>query len=542
MKKDLYEEEKVTFEIYFSCRNLKYKNNIKPKINPMLILKTIINQEEFLDEKKTEIIKNNNNPDFVKSFKLEFIIEKKRKYKIEILHMKTEEKGDIIGEAFFEIDNLLSAIDNVKIINLKNKKERIGKCILHHERVDFKNNYDFDLFFSISNKEKSFFYNKKCFLKIYKLWLQKKDIKNIINGNLDIENFRLSSWIMVLKTNISRGEDIDFNKLSVSSSKLCNNFFKLPLKIEFWQYNNSGKHKLKGYFKTNISQLMKNIKKKYFFKDILTNKKTENEFYLKNINSQKKFFFKDYLKEDLKINLMLGIDFSISNEEPIFEHSLHYLNGSELNPYQESIYNIAKVLHSYCTNKIYAFGFGAKLKVNEISHFFPINFNKEKPYVENFQILNKEYINCCKSILFSGPSFLSPICKKILDFSKKNFQKNVFNYTVFLIFTDGVINDFQKTVDIIIESCYYPISIVIIGIGDNDFENMEMLDADNEDLFSSNGERMIRDIVQFIPISKYLGKFEIIKEEVLKEIPKQVERFYSLNGIKPGDKINRDFF
>jgi hypothetical protein len=38
-------------------------------------------------------------------------------------------------------------------------------------------------------------------------------------------------------------------------------------------------------------------------------------------------------------------------------------------------------------------------------------------------------------------------------------------------------------------------SIIIIGIGDGDFSQMEKLDADDEPLVSSNGEKMKRDIV-----------------------------------------------
>ena len=39
------------------------------------------------------------------------------------------------------------------------------------------------------------------------------------------------------------------------------------------------------------------------------------------------------------------------------------------------------------------------------------------------------------------------------------------------------------------------ISIIIVGIGDNDFNDMEILDADDIPLISSNGNKMQRDIV-----------------------------------------------
>ena len=43
----------------------------------MLILSQFINNEEWEEVGKTEIIKNNLNPDFITSFKLNFIFETK---------------------------------------------------------------------------------------------------------------------------------------------------------------------------------------------------------------------------------------------------------------------------------------------------------------------------------------------------------------------------------------------------------------------------------------------------------------------------------
>lgn len=40
-----------------------------------------------------------------------------------------------------------------------------------------------------------------------------------------------------------------------------------------------------------------------------------------------------------------------------------------------------------------------------------------------------------------------------------------------------------------------PLSIIIVGIGDEDFDKMDILDADDVPLVSSWGETMKRDIV-----------------------------------------------
>ena len=57
-----------------------------------------------------------------------------------------------------------------------------------------------------------------------------------------------------------------------------------------------------------------------------------------------------------------------------------------------------------------------------------------------------------------------------------------------MILTDGKIDDHQETVDALVEGSFLPLSVIIIGIGDNpDFKDMEKLDGDDDPLISSKG-------------------------------------------------------
>ena len=60
------------------------------------------------------------------------------------------------------------------------------------------------------------------------------------------------------------------------------------------------------------------------------------------------------------------------------------------------------------------------------------------------------------------------------------------NYTILLIFTDGVITDFDQTVDALVQASSLPLSVVIVGIGNADFSAMEQLDGDDGVLFPSS--------------------------------------------------------
>lgn len=51
-------------------------------------------------------------------------------------------------------------------------------------------------------------------------------------------------------------------------------------------------------------------------------------------------------------------------------------------------------------------------------------------------------------------------------------------YFVLLILTDGEIHDMEATKTSIVNSSHLPLSIIIVGIGDSNFSNMEILDGD----------------------------------------------------------------
>ena len=51
-------------------------------------------------------------------------------------------------------------------------------------------------------------------------------------------------------------------------------------------------------------------------------------------------------------------------------------------------------------------------------------------------------------------------------------EKN--KYLVLLIITDGAIHDMDETIRLIVQGADLPLSILIVGVGDDDFGNMEV--------------------------------------------------------------------
>jgi Copine len=64
-----------------------------------------------------------------------------------------------------------------------------------------------------------------------------------------------------------------------------------------------------------------------------------------------------------------------------------------------------------------------------------------------------------------------------------------------LILTDGDIHDMRETKSLIVAASELPCAIVIVGVGEHSFEDMDKLDSDNELLRDDYGKVAKRDIV-----------------------------------------------
>lgn len=95
----------------------------------------------------------------------------------------------------------------------------------------------------------------------------------------------------------------------------------------------------------------------------------------------------------------------------------------------------------------------------------------------------------------------------------------------------------NQTIDSIIAASTLPISIIIVGVGDADFTNMETLDNDDGILSDSQGRKAKRDCVQFVPFNQFKNNYEMLAKNVLEELPDQVVEYMTMIGKKPDNRI-----
>lgn len=172
-----------------------------------------------------------------------------------------------------------------------------------------------------------------------------------------------------------------------------------------------------------------------------------------------------------------------------------------------------------------------------MSFQFPLNGNPLHPYCSHVEEIIGHYREQLKVVQLYGPTNFAPVLNYTIALAKE-YQDGK-HYFVLLIITDGVISDMLLTKRAIIEASALPISIIIVGVGDDNFEAMNELDSDNVRL--GDGNRFAeRDIVQFVPLNNFLSKDghniksqADLAEEVLAEIPEQLTSYMKSSGYKP---------
>ena len=246
------------------------------------------------------------------------------------------------------------------------------------------------------------------------------------------------------------------------------------------------------------------------------------------------YSFLDYISAGVQIGLSIGIDFTGSNGHPLDDGTLHSIKGNKPNSYERAIRACGDIVAYYDYDQLFpVYGFGAIVNsspLKEASMCFNLNF-EQNPEIYTIDNIIKIYHECIQKekLTFAGPTEFAPIINAVIS----RIKDNPLEYHILMILTDGVIDDLQETIDALVEASFQPLSVIIIGIGDADFKKMEILDGDEVPLISSNGKKRVRDLVQFVPFSKFQNDEKILSKEVLEEIPRQIVEYYSMNNLNP---------
>ncbi|EEE63497.1 hypothetical protein OsJ_18313 [Oryza sativa Japonica Group] len=318
-----------------------------------------------------------------------------------------------------------------------------------------------------------------------------------------------------------------------------------PLLVECFDFDSSGDHELIGTFQTTITQLenVYNSKSGANFFSHKGQKKLKGQLFVDKFQEKVQHTFLDYISSGFELNFMVAVDFTASNGDPRSPQSLHYIDPSgRPNSYQQAILGVGEVLQFYDNDRRFpAWGFGAKTPQGYISHCFNLNATTNDCEVVGVEGIMSAYTSTLYSVTLAGPTLFGPIINKAAEIASHSLQYGNNKYFVLLIITDGVLTDIQETKDSIVRASDLPLSILIVGVGNADFKQMEILDGDNgKRLESSTGRIATRDIVQFVPMRDVQGGQISVVQSLLEELPGQFLAYMRSRDIKPRAPLQHD--
>ncbi|XVF54588.1 hypothetical protein PTKIN_Ptkin05aG0193400 [Pterospermum kingtungense] len=247
-------------------------------------------------------------------------------------------------------------------------------------------------------------------------------------------------------------------------------------------------------------------------------------------------------------NLIVGIDFTKSNEwtgaRSFHRRSLHHI-GDEQNPYEQAISIIGKTLSSFDEdNLIPCFGFGdASTHDQEVFSFYP-----DESFCNGFEEVLRRYRELVPNLRLAGPTSFAPIIEMAITIVEQSGGQ----YHVLLIIADGQVTrsvdtergqlgpQEKKTVEAIVKASEYPLSIILVGVGDGPWDMMRE--------FDDNIPARAFDNFQFVNFTEIMSKnMDWTRKEAefalsaLMEIPSQYKATLELNilGNSRGKAIDR---
>ena len=324
-----------------------------------------------------------------------------------------------------------------------------------------------------------------------------------------------------------------WDKIVLGVEQLCDKNSNSQIKIECWDWQEDLRYQFMGDVVTTLTEL--------HTKPVLQltgrgGKTKTGELIIKTCSKLLKPSPLDFLTTKDTFSFTLGIDFSEYNKRPHNKKNLHEVDKRGSSSYLKALEEVAKIIWGQDTDgKIPCFGFGGRPSFPEFTHdqthqLIPLSGNKHKMSIISPTLLIESYLKAIEYIEPTKPASINELIKIVKEWAIRDSKNNA--YQVLIILTAGHLDNVKGSIDMLVDMSSLPVSIVLVGIGDNDFSTLEKLDGDKKWLRNSKKKLTNRDIVNFVDFEESCGNTEKFGKKLLEEFPEQFMSYKLLAGHK----------
>jgi len=520
-----------TVELSVRCSGLA-DTDLLSRSDPLCALYTRGSGNSWLEFGRTERIADTLNPAWQTKFIIDYKFEERQLLKFVIVDVDSD--SDRLAEHDF-LGSIEVSLGEIVAEQARGFKKTLGGKsleggiihIVSEELSSNKENVTFN--FSANN-------------------LDKKDLLGKSDPFIEIcRSTESSEYVVLHRTEVVKNNlNPKWKTFQIDVRTLCNGDYHRDLMFKVYDWNRSGSHDLIGTFHTTLNRLKagKCADNVYDCHNSEKQKKKGSKYKnsgvvtLNSISIVSVPSFLDFIQGGTQVNFTVAVDFTASNGKPTDPTSLHYRDPhGRPNQYQTAIRAVGDIIQDYDSDKQFpALGFGARIPPSgQVSHEFFLNLT-DNPFCAGMEGVLAAYNSSLHNVQLYGPTNFSPVIRHVAQFANA-YQADPTNYFVLLIITDGVITDLEETKGAIIAASQLPLSIIIVGVGEEDFSSMEALDSD-EQLLQSGSLVAARDIVQFVELRRFMqagGQWsrELLAKSVLAEVPGQLNSWMKSRSFQP---------
>uniref|UniRef100_A0A803YF39 Copine 4 n=1 Tax=Meleagris gallopavo TaxID=9103 RepID=A0A803YF39_MELGA len=500
-------------ELRVACKGISDRDALS-KPDPCVILK-MQSHGQWFEVDRTEVIRTCINPVFSKLFTVDFYFEEVQRLRFEVHDISSNHNGlkeaDFLGGMECTLGQIVSQRKLSK--SLLKHGNTAGKSSITVIAEELSGNDDYvELSFSARKlDDKDFFSKSDPFLEIFRM--NDDATQQLVHRTEVVMNNLNPAW----KT------------FKVSVNSLCSGDQDRRLKCIVWDWDSNGKHDFIGEFSSTFKEMRGAMEGRQVQWECINPKyKAKKKSYknsgiviLNQCKIHKMHSFLDYIMGGCQIQFTVSVlilQLVLKKGNPLRYYSSLSQRKDSYTPFLSKLLMSSKIC---VIDKMFpAFGFGARIPPE---------------YKVGIQGVVEAYQSCLPKLQLYGPTNIAPIIQKVAkSASEETNTKEASQYFILLILTDGVITDMADTREAIVHASHLPMSVIIVGVGNADFSDMQMLDGDDGILRSPKGEPVLRDIVQFVPFRNFKhASPAALAKSVLAEVPNQVVDYYNGKGIKP---------